>query len=469
MTVSTNTQAVLLLTAHFSKSREDLAKPLTTREWARFAFWLKDNGLTPERLVTCRPRELLEKWSDRQITLERLEALLNRGSALALAMEKWSRTGLWVMTRSDADYPERLKQRLGTISPAVLFGCGRRSLLRTSALAVVGSRNAVGGDLEYTRELGAAAANQGYTVVSGGARGVDESAMLGALDSEGTVIGVLAANLLRMCSSSKYRPHLVNNNLVLISPFHPEARFHAGNAMQRNKHVYCLSDAAVVIHSGLKGGTWSGAIENLKNRWVPLWLKPTADPAAGNGSLKNRGGNWLAKEAGEIDIGKLFGVHGGPSAPAAELVPIEKIDSKNQASRPMEGSRQLEVEPGLESAGNIRDAESPELAPVRSNESWVETGTPNPSPVGDAENPPLKTARTSDRGQAFYALFLDELAKACANSVAKPDELAASLGLRKTQVNLWLKRAVDEGKVRKRMSPYRYEWIDSEQGSLFES
>ena len=31
---------------------------------------------------------------------------------MGLALEKWQRAGLWVMTRSDADYPVRLKKRL---------------------------------------------------------------------------------------------------------------------------------------------------------------------------------------------------------------------------------------------------------------------------------------------------------------------------------------------------------------------
>lgn len=39
-------------------------------------------------------------------------------------------------------------------------------------------------------------------------------------------------------------------NLVLMSPFNPEAGFDVGNAMARNKYVYCLADAAVVVHSG---------------------------------------------------------------------------------------------------------------------------------------------------------------------------------------------------------------------------
>jgi predicted Rossmann fold nucleotide-binding protein DprA/Smf involved in DNA uptake len=167
--------------------------------------------------------ELLNGWSDDLVTRERIEILMDRGSALALAMEKWLRAGLWVMTRSDPDYPARFKQRLRTDSPAVLFGCGNRALLNSGGLAVIGSRNAIEDDLSYSRSLGTLAAGKGYSIVSGGARGVDESSMLGALEAEGTAIGVLADSLLRACSSAKYRRYLIANNLTLISPFYPEA------------------------------------------------------------------------------------------------------------------------------------------------------------------------------------------------------------------------------------------------------
>ena len=123
------TQAILLLTAHFSKLRDDAAKPLTAKEWGRFAAWLKGNALTPEQLMTDQLDNLLQGWSDKTVTKQRIETLMARGSALALAVEKWLRAGLWVMTRSDPEYPRRFKQRLGTDSPAVLFGCGNRKRL----------------------------------------------------------------------------------------------------------------------------------------------------------------------------------------------------------------------------------------------------------------------------------------------------------------------------------------------------
>ena len=250
--------------------------------------------------------ECLGGWSDKTITLGRIESLMSRGAAFGPVMDKWLRAGLWVVTRSDPDYPKRLKQRLGVDAPAALFGCGDKALLNLGGLAVAGSRNAVDTDLIYARELGALAAADDCLVVSGGARGIDEAAMLGALEAGGMVVGVMVSNLLQACSSVKYRDYVMADNLALISPFCPDARFSIGNAMQRNKYIYCLSDVAAVAHSGSTGGTWNGAMENLKKRWVPLWVKRTTDEDAGNADIVKAGGTWMSDNVREIDFKALF-------------------------------------------------------------------------------------------------------------------------------------------------------------------
>lgn len=306
MTVSPNTQVILLLTTGFSYSRKEIVKPLTQKEWARFALWLKEKSLTPGQLMTDCLSEHLGGWSDKTITLDRIESLMNRKAAFGLAMEKWFRAGLWAMTRSDLDYPKLFKQRLGTEAPAALFGCGDKTLLNSGGLGVVGSRNAVEEDLDYARKLGASALARGCPIISGGARGIDEAAMLGALEANGRVVGVLPNNLLRACSSVKYRDYLMSNNLTLVSPFCPDAKFSVSNAMQRNKYIYCLSDAAVVVHSGKKGGTWSGAMENIRKKWVPLWVKRTTDKDAGNAAIVKAGATWMSDNIEEVDFGALF-------------------------------------------------------------------------------------------------------------------------------------------------------------------
>lgn len=304
MDLNDRDQVVILLTVWLSASGKGALKPLTPGEWHSFSSWLQEKNKSLDSLLMENDLEgYLSGWNNKNITIDRIKYLLGRAGALGLSLERWSRAGLWVMTCFDKDYPTRLKNRVA-YNPPVLFGCGNRKLLGNGGVAVIGSRDVTENDLEYTKNLGVEIASQGYSVISGGARGVDDAAMSWAIEKEGPVIGVLADSLLRSATSSKYRKALIAGDLVLISAFNPEAGFDVGNAMSRNKYIYCLSDVAIVIASTRdKGGTWSGAIENLSNKWVPLWVKPTTDNMSGNHNLVAKGGRWLPD--GKLSIAEL--------------------------------------------------------------------------------------------------------------------------------------------------------------------
>ena len=285
-----NRQAILLLSAQFSAPDKGVPTPLTTMEYGRFAAWLRQTGAQPRDLF-YRFDALLQHWQDPKgkVTTERLQYLLGRGMAMGLAIEKWQSAGIWILTRSDREYPACLKKRLGEAAPAVLFGVGQKRLLNAGGLAVVGSRNIVDEDLMQTQLVAKQAASEGINLVSGGARGVDETAMLSALEVEGTALGILANDLFKSALAGKWRKYLKSGQLALVSPFYPEARFHVGHAMGRNKYVYCLSDHALVIHCEEgSGGSWAGATENLRKNWVPLFVKKQQN-ASGNSALIEQG------------------------------------------------------------------------------------------------------------------------------------------------------------------------------------
>lgn len=436
MSLSENSEAILLLTAHFTERKNESVKPLTTTEWGRFASWLKDQQLNPCSINTENLNELLTGWVDKSITTDRLGALIRRGNALALAVEKWQRAGLWVMTRSDSDYPKLIKQRLKSASPPVLFGCGDRESLNRGGLAVVGSRRASIQDLDFSRSIGAKAASQGVQVISGGARGVDESAMLEALKSGGFVIGVVAESLLKTSRSMKYRQYVSDGKLALVSPFNPEARFSVPQAMDRNKLIYCLSNVGLVVQSETKGGTWSGANENLRRKWVPLWVKNTSEKGSGNEKIYEGGARWASKNVDEIDIVKLVNAEWEAETLKSGL--FNETASVGEEN----GESYSALQPHF-------DTDVPEKtiddAKIGQN---VESEKPN-------ETPDLMS-ETDD----FYELFLTKVQILCKDHAKTTDELASILRLQSTQLKTWLKRATDEGKLNKKLRPVSYIWSD---------
>lgn len=48
--------------------------------------------------------------------------------------------------------------------------------------------------------------------------------------------------------------NLAEGRLVLVSPYDPSTGFNVGNAMQRNKLIYALADASLVVSSDLDEG-----------------------------------------------------------------------------------------------------------------------------------------------------------------------------------------------------------------------
>jgi predicted Rossmann fold nucleotide-binding protein DprA/Smf involved in DNA uptake len=435
MRVSPQAQATMLLTLSLGRAGPGDARPLSGKEWARLATWLDDHGREPGSLLEGDVPSLLAGWIDRSVSAARVEALLHRGAALGLALEKWQRAGLWVITRTDPDYPERLERHLRLGAPPVLVGCGSKHLLARGGIAVVGSRDASGEDLEFTEELGRQAARQGYSIVSGGARGIDRSAMLGALESEGTAVGVLADSLLRAATSSAYRRRIMDGDLALVTPFNPEAGFNVGNAMSRNRYIYCLADAAVVVScTPDKGGTWAGAIEDLDARWVPLWVKANPDPRSGNAELVRRGAHPIPSRLDSLAI---------------------LLNGSMSDARAEEGSELPFATLREERATYVPPTEPPE-------------NNPSTEAVPIELRPSNDLMKVGDPGVALdlYSFFVARLQEMTASEPMTAETIARRLELERAQVNAWLKRGIEEERIKRLPRPVRYQSM--RQASLFD-
>lgn len=285
--LSPDTEVTLLLCGRFQESQKGL-KPLSPGEWNLLAEHLHEQKLRPYDLVTRVPKGA-------PIGTFRIQELLGRGAALSLAVERWSQCGLWVASRSDREYPNFWRKRLRKSSPPLLYGVGEVKRLRRGGLAVVGSRDATPEDLAFAYNLGKRCAEQRVVIVSGGARGVDERAMLGSLEAGGEAVGVLSHGLLKQSTHKTWRPHLRAGRLTMVTHTVPTSGFNAGLAMARNKLIYSLAHAAVVAATAEgSGGTWSGALENLRAQWSPLYARPAQ--SAGSDALITLGARPLSEE-----------------------------------------------------------------------------------------------------------------------------------------------------------------------------
>ena len=402
--ITERTKAILLLTSYFGKSSDRSLKPLSTGEWNKLVRWLQPKSINPEDFLTQDLSSLLYGWQDKTITIDRVDKLLNRKSGLGLALDNWIKVGIWIINRGDSAYPKNIKERLKDHTPPILFGIGNIDLLNQNYIGIVGARKTTEQELEDTKRVGANISRNDYGVVSGGAKGVDESGMLGALEAGGYSLGFLSDSLIRKSASSTFRKHILNNQLCLVSPFNPEAGFNIGNAMSRNKLIYTQSDATIVIKSDTKGGTWEGAKENIKKQWVPLWVVDYNEK--GNNEILKMGAKKLSVKT-ELKI--------------PELIKIEPPKKE---------------EPDLFSS-----------LPKKLPKSNIEE---NKEPIETSE------IQVKIEEASLLDFFIWKLAEIFKNKTFTKEEVKEHLDITNSQLNEWLKNGEEKGYVIKNSRPVSY-------------
>lgn len=414
--VSSNTQAVLLLMAPLLVGKGEYPSGLfSLGEYNTLAQSLVQIGREPSDLLGPESNEIIEKLY-LGIEKERVIRLLGRGFLLSQAIERWQARSIWVVSRGDAEYPKRIKSGLKNSAPVVFYGCGDPELLESGGLAIVGSRHVDPNLVEYTENIGRLAAKSHITVVSGGARGIDQASMRGALQAGGCVVGVLADGLGQLALNRDSREFLMNKQLVLISAYDPGAGFNVGNAMNRNKTIYALADAALVVSSDFEtGGTWAGAIEQLgKLRLVPVFVRSTGDAQKGLTALIKKGAlKW-----------------------PEPTIPDE-----------LNGILKTKVNP----AGVTLEQKELPLG-FNYNSS---TKTQAPLPLVAETLPSPETAMASKNLSEELFSKVRELLSAIKNPKTT-DEIAGELKVSKAQAKEWLLRLVDEGVLKKKGRPARF-------------
>lgn len=290
MIISTDSQAILLLCSHLGLSSTSEYPPLTLPEWNALAKKIQSLAIRPGDILNFNQKEIqihLEVNSDQ---VERILYLLQRSASLAIELERLESLGINVLTRSDNDYPSRYRQRLKESAPAVLFYSGEKSLLGQPGIAVVGSRHLDDAGKACAEFVGNACGLSGLVLYSGGAKGVDTLSMQAALNARGTAVGILAESLEKAIRNPVNRAAISRGDLCLITPYSPSAPFSVGTAMGRNKLIYTLADFAIVVASDAeKGGTWAGATEALKAKWLPVFVLEHPEMPQGNIMLIQKG------------------------------------------------------------------------------------------------------------------------------------------------------------------------------------
>ena len=204
----------------------------------------------------------------------------------------------------DNDYPFRLRQC--DDSPVVFFFKGNCNLDASKILSVVGTRNATIRGRELCDKIiaGLAAGHPDLIIVSGLAYGIDIAAHKAALANNLETIGVLAHGFKTLypamhASTSKT---MVSHG-GLLTDFLSDALPERNNFIKRNRIIAGLSDATIVVESGIKGGALITAdIANSYNRDVfAVPGRPDDQWSSGCNSLIRSNKAFLAECSDDIE------------------------------------------------------------------------------------------------------------------------------------------------------------------------
>jgi DNA processing protein len=223
-------------------------------------------GLGPRRIQRA-VRGMREPAELFRLPLTALEALqipiasarfIAEGKARKAAEAEWQQicdSGCGVMTLTDADYPERLREIFD--SPPVLWVRGDRALLSRPAIAVVGTRAPSPYGTGMAEMLSRDLAARRMVILSGMARGVDTAAHKGALKAGGPTVAVWGTGIdvVYPKENKGLAEEIILAGGAIVSE-QPMGTFPAPqNFPLRNRIISGLSVGVLVVEAGEQSGT----------------------------------------------------------------------------------------------------------------------------------------------------------------------------------------------------------------------
>ena len=208
---------------------------------------------SPEQVLTAPERELIALG---RLSPEMAAHITQNGNHLAeLDAELCAvmRSGIAILTRDSPDYPGNLA--VCAEAPPVLFLRGQITEGDQRAVAIVGTRTPERRAAQASEQIARRLAEQGVTVVSGLAIGLDTAAHRGALTGGGQTLAVIGSGLDRIYPRRNLRlSEKISAHGAVVSELLPEATVSAENLLARNRIIAGLSRAVVVVQSQARGG-----------------------------------------------------------------------------------------------------------------------------------------------------------------------------------------------------------------------
>ena len=251
-------QGFLLLTSHLG----DPGRKVLTVAQLRNLFLRVQASDAPKQDRELTYEDITALGYDRE-TAVRIADLLSGQEQLDWYLKKGAKAGCVPISRISGQYPPALRNKLGLDCPGCLWIKGDTDLLKRPAVSLVGSRSLNEENEAFAREVGRQAAQQGYVLISGNAKGADQTAQNACLDAGGQVISIVADAL---------ADQPMDGRILYISEDGFDLPFSGLRALSRNRLIHAMGQFTMVAQCTLeKGGTWDGTKNNLKKGYSPVF------------------------------------------------------------------------------------------------------------------------------------------------------------------------------------------------------
>lgn len=190
------------------------------------------------------------------LTKKRIEKLKSFPIEKAEEILRASKQNGWeIVTPSSEYYPHNLLTLQDL--PLVLFVDGdKTALISELSVSVVGARKASDYGVAVARALSSAMASVGFTIVSGGALGIDSAAHRGALDENGKTICVLGCGLgTKYLMDNEELRQQIRKNGALVTEFPPFTSASRTTFPLRNRIISGLTLGTIVVEAGERSGS----------------------------------------------------------------------------------------------------------------------------------------------------------------------------------------------------------------------
>ncbi|MGD9215815.1 MAG: DNA-processing protein DprA, partial [Desulfobacteraceae bacterium] len=168
-------------------------------------------------------------------------------------IEQCGRKGFHIITLHDSHYPALLLQ---LPDPPPYLYCYGTLAGDDCHIAVVGSRKASNYGKSCAKRLGQELAQNGVSVVSGMATGIDTAAHAGALTGGGKTIAVLGSGLNRIYPASNRKLfHSIAENGAVLSEFALNSDPLAHHFPKRNRIISGMALGTVVVEAAKRSGS----------------------------------------------------------------------------------------------------------------------------------------------------------------------------------------------------------------------